>query len=130
MGKQRIADLLSQLQDNHTQELENAAAIYTVAQVAVDALESTPAALAAALPGVGALSKTQLLDQYGSFNGCRKAAKSLGIHFHKTPSWAQLEAAFRYRQVCDRILQMYLNVYPNDDLEGISFELKLRPKSR
>ncbi len=129
MSKQRIEQLLAQLQDNHTQDIANAAAIYTVAHVAVDALDaaqpSNSTDFLLALPAIPEVSKHQLLEQYGSFNGCRKAAKALGIRFGKTPSWQQLEAAFSYQSACQQIMSRYLAAHPNPNLQGVSFEIQV-----
>lgn len=130
MGKQRIAHLLEQLKDNQQRELENAAAIYTVAQVAInelraqgteDASSSTP--LLPAAPGF--LTQTDLLERYGSFNGCRKAAKDQGIKFSRTPSWQQLIAAFSYVETFQHLIRDYVRAHPTAELHGVSFELKL-----
>lgn len=126
MGKQRITQLLAQLKENQAKDVENAAAIYTVAQVAVDALEQTqPSATVAALPAIPALDKAALLERYGSYNGCRSAAKKQGIRFSKTPSWPTLEAAFSYYEACQSLLQSYLTANPNPHLHGIKFEFPL-----
>lgn len=131
MGKQRVQQLLDQLKENQAKDIENAAAIYTVAQVAVNALHestdesSAPQLSAAALPAVASIAKADLLERYGSFNGCRKAAKELGIKFSKTPSWATLEAAFSYRKACRQLIQSYLTAYPNEHLNNVSLELPL-----
>lgn len=128
MGKQRVAQLLAQLHENQAKDLENAAAIYTVAQVAVDALDqgeeegrSLPAA--ADLPPTPVITQAKLKEQYGSFNGCRQAAKKLGIRFSKTPSWAKLEAAFSYREICQQLIQTYLEQYPSEHLQGVTLEI-------
>lgn len=140
MGKQRVTQLLAQLRENQAKELENAANIYTVAQVAVNALEAdegrsaalSPQELlpAATFPTVPTVTKAALLEQYGSFNGCRQAAKTLGIRFSKTPSWAKMEAAFSYRDACQQLIQDYLKKYPSKHLQGIFLELPLEEINR
>jgi hypothetical protein len=41
----------------------------------------------AALPSIlEIIDKAQLIEQYGSYNACRKAAKERGIKFSRTPS--------------------------------------------
>ena len=130
MGKQNVAQLLAQLKENQAKDLENAAAIYTVAQVAVNALEPSEASPAQASP-VLALSESpkvtraDLLEQYGSFNQCRRAAKDLGIRFSRTPSWKMLEAAFSYREICQQLVQTYLKQHPDPNLRGVSLEIAL-----
>ncbi|MGP1384286.1 MAG: hypothetical protein ACTS2F_12055 [Thainema sp.] len=131
MGKQRVQQLLDQLKENQAKDIENAAAIYTVAQVAVNALNestnesSAPQLSASALPTVASITKADLLERYGSFNDCRKAAKALGIKFSKTPSWDKLEAAFSYRVACHQLVQSYLAAYPNEHLNNVSLEIPL-----
>ncbi len=130
MGKQRITELLARLKDNEARELENAASIYTVAQVAVNALdqphqlalEHAPAAL---LPAPTRVNKAELLERYGSYNGCRKTAKALGIRFNKTPTWEKLEAAFSYQEACQQLVQQYLKLHPSQLLSGITIEVQL-----
>lgn len=129
MGKQRIAELLTQLRDNQSQDVENAAAIYTVAQVAVNALDETAephSSGTAQLPASVTVSKAELLERYGSFNGCRRAAKELGIRFPKTPSWSALEAAFSYHQVFHDLIQQSFAAKPNKHLAGVTFEITLK----
>lgn len=135
MGKKRIAQLLDQLQNNQHQELQNAAAIFTVAQAAVNVLREqdsaeTPSEIAALLPATSpsaplSLSKADLLQQYGSHRGCRKAAKEKGIRFRRTPSWDQLIAAFSYVEACRHAVEVYLDAFPNPNLNGITIEVKL-----
>ncbi len=134
MGKQRITQLLAQLQDQQQQDLKNAAAIFTVAQVAVNQLEaqlapppppqieaSQPAALLPAAP----LNQAELKRRYGSHVGCRKAAKALGIKFSKTPTWRSLAAAFIYQDNCQQLIQAYLQEHPSPDLQNVTVEIKL-----
>ncbi len=129
MGKKRLAQLLDQLKENQQQELENAAGIFTVAQVAVNNLqrnlniESEAPALQPSAPVM--LSKEELLQRHGSFNGCRKAAKEYGIKFSKTPSWEALGAAFAYAEALRSVLNEYVKAYPNDMLRGVTIEMTL-----
>lgn len=130
MGKKRVTQLLEQLKAQQQQEVQNAAAIFTVAQVAVNELQGQvapePPSPVAALPLAPAtLNKAQLLQQYGSYNGCRRAAKYQGIKFNRTPSWAQLIAAFSYVEACQAIVNSYVEAHPNAKLKGVTFELKL-----
>lgn len=127
MGKQRVTELLAKLQENQAKDLENAANIYTVAQVAVNALEAEEGRSlpAATLPAVPTITKASLLEQHGSFNGCRQAAKKLGIRFSKTPSWAQMEAAFSYREACQQLIRQYIEKNPNKNLQGVTLEVSL-----
>lgn len=126
MGKQRVTQLLAQLRENQAKEVENAAAIYTVAQVAVDALNSAqPSATTPKLVAAPVLDKAELLRRYGSFKGCRRAAKEQGIRFRKTPSWAALEAAFNSYEACKSLVRGYLAENPNPNLRGVVFEIAL-----
>jgi hypothetical protein len=127
MGKKRVAQLLAQLKENQAKEVENAAGIYTMAKVAVDALaeseETQP--VTPLLPAHRSITKQELLERYGSFNGCRTAAKQQGIKFSKTPSWAKLEAAFSYQKVVQQLVKTYLENHPSDEVEGISMQINL-----
>lgn len=130
MGKKRISQLLDQLQANHEADIENAATIFTVAQVAVNQLEQSVAdaspSLTPALPSVPiALDKAELMRRYGSFNACRKAARQVGIRFHGTPTWAQLVAAFSYFESLQNLIQDYMLSHPNPHLNNVSMEFKL-----
>ncbi|MBW4466234.1 MAG: hypothetical protein KME07_12470 [Pegethrix bostrychoides GSE-TBD4-15B] len=133
MGKQRITQLLEQLQENQQQDLAHAAAIFTVAQVAVNQLETQvleppalplPPSSLAALPAA-ALDQAELKRRYGSHVACRKAAKMLGIRFSKTPSWQKLAAAFTYQAAAEQLIQAYLQEHPSPDLQHVAIEIKL-----
>ncbi|MFQ3615417.1 MAG: hypothetical protein SNJ57_15655 [Cyanobacteriota bacterium] len=143
MGKKRINQLLSQLKENQQADLRNAAAIYTVAQVAVNELEAiasaadsaetekraiAPAASAPALPAAVPIQLTQadLVQRFGSFNGCRSAAKKLGIHFPKTPSWPQLITAFSYVDLFRHLIQDYVQQQEIRNLSGVQFTITLK----
>ncbi|NWF60129.1 MAG: hypothetical protein HXY43_12875 [Fischerella sp.] len=128
MGKKRITQLLENLKENQLHELHNSAAIYTVAQVAVNELQQQSLQITeppiAALPSAPTIiDKTQLLKQYGSYRACRKAAKERGIKFSRTPSWEQLAAAFSYAEAFQQIIKTYVETYPNPKLKGTTFEL-------
>ena len=127
MGKKRVTQLLNQLKTNQQQELRNAAAIYTVAQVAINELQEQFQDLStnAALPPAPVLDKAELLRRYSSYNGCRTAAKNQGIKFHQTPSWQQLVAAFGYAEACQQLLHIYAEAYPSPELQGVTIELPL-----
>ncbi|QZZ20495.1 hypothetical protein J5X98_25220 [Leptothermofonsia sichuanensis E412] len=135
MGKKRISQLLDQLQANHQADIENAATIFTVAQVAVNQLEqqvadaspASPPALPPALIALdkAELDKAELMRRYGSFNACRKAAGQVGIRFHGTPTWAQLIAAFSYFESLQSLVQDYMLSHPNPHLNNVSMEFKL-----
>ncbi|GAA6620391.1 hypothetical protein [Scytonema sp. NUACC26] len=131
MGKKRIAQLVEQLKDNQQVELQNAAAIYTVATVAVNELwqqesQVTESAVAT-LPSVQQkIDKAQLLEQYGSYNACRKAAKKRGIKFSRTPGWKQLAAAFNYAQTFQQIITAYVEAHPEPGLKGTTFEISMK----
>lgn len=132
MGKKRIDQLLEQFKENQQQDLHNAAAIYTVAQVAVNELQAqaqqespwggTTEALPPAPP---TFTKSELLQRYKSYNGCRSAAKQQGIKFSRTPSWKQLEIAFGYLETCQHWINAYMHQYPQPGLQGVSIQLKL-----
>jgi hypothetical protein len=124
MGKQKIDRLLAQLKDNHSQDIQNAAAIFTVAQAAVNQLD--PKDLPALPPAPTLLTKADLIERYGHYNGCRKAAKQAGIIFHQTPRWAQLIAAFSYLAACQACISAYVQQHPHPDLQGISLMLDLK----
>lgn len=126
MGKRRVTQLLHQLKTNQQQELHNAAAIYTVAQVAVNELqEQSQDSTNAALPPAPSLDKAELLRRYSSYNGCRTAAKNKGIKFQQTPSWQQLITAFGYAEACQQLLHIYTEAYPRPELQGVTIELPL-----
>jgi hypothetical protein len=130
MGKQRIAKLLNQLESNQQDDLKNAAAIYAVAQVAVNQLDSqsfqAPSSVALLPPSAPPnLDKTDLLRLYGSYNGCRKAAKNVGIKFETTPSWQQLAQAFSYAEALKLLTLQYLEAYPAPDLKQVTITLHL-----
>ncbi|QOV21380.1 hypothetical protein [Anabaenopsis elenkinii] len=128
MGKKRLNQLLEVLKDNYQRDLHNSAAIYTVAQVAVNELDQevyqsneTPIAALPFAPNL--IDKDQLLQQYGSYNGCRQAAKERGIKFSRTPSWEQLAAALSYAEILQKIIRNYVTTYPYPQLQGTKFEL-------
>jgi superoxide dismutase len=130
MGKKRITELLDQLHATHQADIENTAAIFTVAQVAVNQLSqqvgndfSTPAPAFALSPA--AVTKEKLKQQYGSFNACRKAAKQAGIRFHGNPTWEHLVTAFSYFETIQNLIHTYVTSYPNPNLQSISIEFKL-----
>lgn len=128
MGRKRITQLLDQLQTNHETDLQNAAAIFTVAQVAVNQLEqqtSGNSVAIAALPPAMTLGKEELKQRYGSYRACRSAAKQKGIRFQRTPTWEQLAAAFTYFEVCETLIQDYLKLHPNPMLHGLSLQFKI-----
>ncbi|MEB3295095.1 MAG: hypothetical protein VKJ24_18210 [Synechococcales bacterium] len=149
MGKQQISQLLEQLQVNHQADLENTAAIFTVAQVAVNQLEQlTQTGVAQtgvaqihpvqiggerslnALPApIAQVSKEELKKRYGNFNACRKAAAQKGIRFHQTPTWAQLVAAFCYFDSLQSLIQSYITVYPSPQLQGVSMQFQISEQS-
>jgi hypothetical protein len=136
MGKQRIAQLLNQLESDQQKDLKNSAAIYAVAQVAVNQLAATQKtdpssqssesrSLRASLPSPSGLDKVELLRRYGSYNECRKAAKNLGIQFRITPSWQQLSQAFSYAEALQHFTDNYIDTYPSVALEGVTVRLRL-----
>lgn len=131
MGKKRITQLLKELKENQLYELHNSAAIYTVAQVAVNELqqqslqmEEQPIAALPSTPKI--IDKAQLLKQYGSYRACRKAAKERGIKFSRTPSWEQLAAALSYADIFQQIIQSYVETYPHPKLKGTTFEINIK----
>jgi hypothetical protein len=131
MGKQRIAELLSQLESDRQKDLKNSAAIYAIAQVAVNQLgELSPQPpdnrdLTALPPAPLGLDKAELLQRYGSYNGCRSAAKTLGLQFSTTPSWQQLAQAFSYAEALQHLTHRYLDAYPSPSLKGVTVRLQL-----
>lgn len=131
MGKKRVTQLLEQLKTNQQMELQNAAAIYTVAQVAVNNLQEQilqdiePKKVAALPPAPAVLDRAELLRQYGSYINCRRAAKKQGIKFSRTPSWKQLATALSYVEPLQQVIKFYVETHPSSDLNGITVELKL-----
>ncbi len=136
MGKKRLLELLDQLEENQQQEIQNAATIYTVAQVAVNKLEaqirdteqhpvsnnSSPLALPS---GPVLLSKEELLQRYGSYNACRAAAPKMGIIFKKTPSWERLIHGFSMAEALKKMSQSYLERYFESLPEEMKFEVNI-----
>ena len=96
----------------------------TIAEVCTPWLTPNPPS-PSALPEQVTVTKQDLLKKYGSFNGCRSAAKKQGVKFSKTPSWAKLEAAFSHKEAVQELVQGYLANFPAASLEGVSFEIKL-----
>lgn len=137
MGKQKLDQLLKQLKDNHAQEIENAAAIFTVAQSAVNQLaaDSSPQLtlpdsgklLSDSLSSPAFVTKADLLKRYGNYNACRQAAKRAGITFSHTPRWSQLVTAFSYLPACQGCVSAYIRQYPHPNLKGVSIKLTLSP---
>ena len=133
MGRKRINDLLEQLKENQQKELENAAAIFTIAQVAVNELErqvvQEPPNLKTPLPALPAApsltDKAELLRLYGSYNGCRRAAKERGIKLKGSPTWKQLAAAFSYAEALKLLAKSYIESYPNSEIKGMTIEIKI-----
>jgi hypothetical protein len=126
MGKQRLTQLLHQLEANQQKDLKNAAAIYAVAQVAVNTLNEQEASQATTPDLVcSAPDKKQLLERYGSYNGCRKAAKERGLQFKRTPSWNQLSQAFNCAEALQQLVQAHLSHQTSVDLQGVTLRLSL-----
>ncbi|MEL6551945.1 MAG: hypothetical protein AAFQ63_00590 [Cyanobacteria bacterium J06621_11] len=135
MGKQKIDRLLAQIKDNHTQDIQNAAAIFTVAQAAVNDLkdQDNPPTLATEQAVIEQRSpiaplewtKNDLIRKYGSYNKCRQAAKQSGITFSRSPRWPQIIAAFNYLQACQSCIDRYIEQHPNADLQGTKITLTL-----
>jgi len=130
MGKRRAKELLAQLKANQQEELENAAAIFTVAQVAVNELreaEQEPQASVSqpALTQSALLDKAQLQERYGSHRQCRSAAKAAGICFSRTPTWEQLVAAFNQAEILQTVIDQYREAQAMPDLPGVSIRLNL-----
>ncbi len=131
MGKQTIDRLLAKLQDSHTEDIHNAAAIFTVAQGAVNQLENRAATASlppAQLPVPQQLTKAELVSRYGSYNACRAAAQKAGITFSRSPRWAQIIAAFNYLEACQECVNAYLQQHPNPDLQDTKITLALGQK--
>lgn len=131
MGKQKIERLLAQLKENQQQDIQSSAAIFTVAQSAVNELASVQADDAqidvAALPDIrpSQLTRADLIAQYGNYNACRKAAKNAGISFSRSPRWPQLIAAFNYIEACQACVTDYITRHPNPSLKGVKLTLTL-----
>lgn len=133
MGKQKIDRLLAQLNSNHQQDIQNAAAIFTVAQGAVNELAQAdtahPPVLSLSAASFSAaplqLTKADLLSRYGSYNKCRSAAKKAGITFSGTPRWEQIIAAFNYAEACQACVDRYIEQNPNPNLKGTRIAIAL-----
>jgi hypothetical protein len=129
MGKKRINQLLNQLQTNHEVDRKNAAAIFTVAQVAVNQLEHQSTLEQKTIPVLTSaplnLSKETLQKRFGSFNACRAAARQQGIHFKKTPTWEQLGEAFAYFEDLQRLIRGHLSNHPSSKLDKLSMTFNL-----
>lgn len=130
MGKNRINQLLTQLKDNHQEDIQTAAGVFTVAQSAVNQLKETVLPGAETKPALEAgkpqqLTKADLIEKYKSYNGCRSAAKKLGITFSRTPRWSQVVAAFNYSVACQDCIDAYMQQYPCKELKGVSVTLML-----
>ncbi len=135
MGKQKIDRLLTQLKSSHQQDVQNAAAIFTVAQGAVNVLEQADEAKGEtgevrAIAPVSSqppsqLTKADLISRHGNYNACRQAAKKAGIGFSKTPHWEQLIAAFNYIEACQICIDDYIAQNPNPNLKGIKITIAL-----
>lgn len=131
MGKKRITQLLDQLHTNHQADLKNAAQIFTVAQVAVNQLSEQAESTSVALPvsrfqPPTAVDQAALKQRYGSFNECRKAARQLGIQFHRNPTWAQLVVAFSYFDALQSLVQDYTTAFPNANLRDVTVAFRLK----
>ncbi|KAI9135117.1 hypothetical protein [Acaryochloris sp. CCMEE 5410] len=129
MGKKKINSLLKRLKENHQKDIENSAYIYSVAQGAVNQIDTvahkqksgiTPSCKL--LPSI--IDKEELVRRYKNYNGCRKAAKTLGIKFKKTPSWNKLICAFSYAEIFKEICRDYSNNNPDPLLSGITIEIQ------
>jgi hypothetical protein len=129
MGKKRLEQLLEQLKTNQEADLQNTAAIYSVAQVAVNELRNDATidnASVLALPPVQtSIDKVELIRRYGSYLNCRRIAKQNGLRFSRNPSWQQLVIGFSYLESLQQIVKNYIDKHPNPLLDGITIELKL-----
>jgi hypothetical protein len=135
MGKKTIDRLLTKLEENRQQDAQNAAAIFTVAQVAVNQLadqrtetSSAPALQVGNAAALTSITKEDLLQRYGNYNKCRSAAKRLGILFKGSPKWSQIIAAFNYREACQAHINAYLQQNPNPNLKGVSLVISMDSK--
>lgn len=131
MGKKRINQLLEQLHTNHEADLKNAAQIFTVAQVAVNQLNQQAETNSQVLPAARfqspiVLDQAALKQRYGSFNECRKAARQLGIQFHRNPTWAQLVAAFSYFDALQSLVHDYTTMFPDANLHNVTMSFRLK----
>lgn len=127
MGKQKIDRLLAQLKDNHQQDIQNDAAIFAVAQGAVNELASREEADQIFKDAITPLhlTKDDLIERYGNYNACRRAAKKAGIVFGRSPRWSQLVAAFNYIDACQTCVSNYVAHNPNSALTGVKLTLTL-----
>lgn len=130
MGKQRAKELLAKLKANQQADLENAAAIFTVAQVAVNELkeaerDAQSLSQPPSLPPSSGFSKAQLQEKFGNYNQCRKAAKTAGISFARTPSWEQLVTAFNQAVILQKVVDQYRDASSMPSLPGVNIQIKL-----
>ena len=136
MGKKRITELFHQLEREQQKDIKNSAKIYAVAQVAVHQLaeQSTQEPSSSSVlnrsvaplranPSLG-IEKSALLERYGTYQDCRRAAKNLGLHFTKTPSWEQLSQALSHAEALQSLVNQYFESYPAT-LSGVSICLPL-----
>lgn len=128
MGKKKIHSLLKRLKENHQKDIENSAYIYSVAQSAVNQIDTGASKQKSGstqsyelLPSI--IDKEELIRRYKDYNGCRKAAKILGIKFKKTPSWNKLICAFSCAEEFKEICIDYRNKNPDPLLSGIIIEM-------
>ncbi|PZD73635.1 hypothetical protein C1752_02055 [Acaryochloris thomasi RCC1774] len=129
MGKKRINALLSKLKNNHQSDVENSAYIYGLAQGAVNRLEEVAEqhvddTLLFSEQELPPIDKEELKRRYDSYIGCRRAAKELGIHFSKTPSWEKLICAFRYSEALRNICYHYADQNPHPLLNGFTVDIE------
>lgn len=134
MGRKRIHQLLDQIQTNRQADIQNAAGIFAVAQVAINKLDeqiaSAPSSSTLALPAVlphvlPSIDRAMLLQQYGSYQACRKAAKQKGITL-KNPTWEKLIVAFQYWEVLQNLVDAYLDEHPEPLLKGASIRFQIK----
>lgn len=127
MGKAKLQRLLEQLDAVQAADRENAAAIYTVATIAVQQLEQVAGpvelspTLAIAEQSGGDLA--QFKQQFESYQDCRRQLKAQGLSFGKTPTWQQLYDGWQYLNL---VLPALTNALQTQPLPAAArLELKL-----
>lgn len=114
MGKAKLQRLLGELEAVQLADRQNAAAIYTVATLAVQKLEEQAATAPpiAALPEAAPVDFSAFKQQFIDHKACRQWLKVQGIQFAKTPSWRDLYQSWRYLLAVQPALAAALRTHP------------------
>ncbi|ABB57333.1 hypothetical protein [Synechococcus elongatus] len=113
MGKAKLQRLLGELEAVQLSDRQNAAAIYTVATVAVQKLkEQAVAPPVPALPEAAPVDFSAFKQQFVDHKACRQWLKGQGVQFAKTPSWEDLYQSWRYLLAVQPALTTTLQTHP------------------